>query len=260
MNEPAQEFRKLPLLKVIRGAFSLSWQHRASLFRVSALPMLAVIAFTLAFNVARSEESDLLGWTLYLFYGLATCWLAVSVHRLVLLETSDASSLSADNLKRIGLFLAFLIGVWALYAGLALLIFSGLLNVLIGGYVPTGEKRRELPVPLEWLNTVAVVLAYYVVARFSLVFPAITTDRKPDLAAAWHASKRNGWRLAVVVGVLPWSLKKLTELFYRDGATDAEYAVLVVITVLFTLIEVVALSLSYLEITSPAPPPTDPPA
>jgi len=63
-----------------------------------------------------------------------------------------------------------------------------------------------------------------------------------------------------VVGVLPWSLKYLTELLYRDGATYGEFAVLVVITVLFTLIEVVALSLSYLEITSPAPLPTDPPA
>ena len=260
MNEPAAEFRKLPLRKVIWGAFALSWQHRVSLFRATALPMLAVIAFKLAFNVARSDESEFIGWTLHLFYGFATCWLAVEVHRLVLLENSDAISASAENLKRIGLFLIFLVGVWLLYAGLALLIMSGLLNVLVGGYVPAGEERRELPMSIEWLNTLAIVLAYYVVARFSLVFPAIATDRKPDLAAAWLASKRNGWRLAVVVGVLPWSLKYLTELLYRDGATYGEFAVLVVITVLFTLIEVVALSLSYLEITSPAPLPTDPPA
>jgi hypothetical protein len=184
----------------------------------------------------------------------------VSVHRLVLLETSDANSFTPENLKRTALFLAFLIGVWALYAGLVLLIMSGLLNAFLGRYVPTGGERPQLPVSLEWLNAAARVLAFYVVARFSLVFPAIATDRKPDLGAAWLESKRNGWRLAIVVGALPWTLEQLTDLIYRDGATDAEYAVLVVLTVFFTVIEVVALSLSYGEITSPAPPPTDPPA
>ena len=74
------------------------------------------------------------------------------------------------------------------------------------------------------------------------------------------ASRRNGWRLAIVVGVLPWCLQQLTDLMYRNGASSMEFAILVVLAAALVIVEVVALSLSYWELTSPAPPPTHPPA
>jgi hypothetical protein len=260
MSESAVEFRKLPLRKVIWGAFSLSWQNRASLFSATSRPLLALIACSLASEVTRFSQSLTLCWLMYLLYGIATSWLAVTVHRLVLLETSDASEISAQAAKRIGLFLAFLVGVWLLYAALVLLIMSGVMNAFLMRYVPAGGERPELSVPMEWINSAARVLAFVVVARFSLVFPAIAIDQQPDLVAAWRASKRNAWRLAVVVGVLPWCLHQFAQIIYRDGASPAEFAMIVVLTTLFTVIEIVALSLSYWELTSPAPPPTDPPA
>jgi hypothetical protein len=260
MSEPAVESRKLPLRKVIWGAFSLSWQNRASLFSATSWPLLALIACSLASEVARFSESQVMSWFMYLLYGIATSWLAVTVHRLVLLETSDAREISAQSAKRIGLFLAFLVGVWLMYAALVLLMMSGVLNAFLLRFVPAGGERPELPVPMEWINSVATVLAFVVIARFSLVFPAIAIDQQPDLVAAWRASKRNAWRLAVVVGVLPWSLNRFAEFIYRDGATPAEFAMIVVLITFFTVIEIVALSLSYWELTSPEPPPTDPPA
>ena len=63
-----------------------------------------------------------------------------------------------------------------------------------------------------------------------------------------------------MVGLLPWCLQQLTNLLYRDGATAVEFSVLVVLATLLIIIEVVALSLSYWELTSPEPPPTPPPS
>jgi hypothetical protein len=259
-QSPPAPRARLPLRKVIWGAFALSWQHRVSLFRATALPLLVLIACTLASAVARVGESDALSWVFYFLYLAATSWLAVAVHRLVLLEESDTAALNAQNLKRVLLFVGALVGVWILFAGLVLIITSGLLNIFLMRYVPAGGKPPQLPVPIEWVNGVGIVLAIWIVARFSLVFPAIAIDHKFDLMESWRHAKRNGWRLAVVVGALPWTLERLAELLYRDGASSVEYAVIVVMTTFFTVIEVVALSLSYWELTSPAPPPTDPPA
>ena len=71
------------------------------------------------------------------------------------------------------------------------------------------------------------LIAYWFIARVSLMLPAIAIDRKPDLGAAWQASRRNGWRLAIVVGLLPWCLQHLVDLLFRDGASTIEFALLV---------------------------------
>ena len=52
MSEQAPGFRKLPLRKIIVGAFLLPWQHRGELFRATAIPLVAVIACTLIADAA----------------------------------------------------------------------------------------------------------------------------------------------------------------------------------------------------------------
>jgi hypothetical protein len=69
----------------------------------------------------------------------------------------------------------------------------------------------------------------------------------------------NSWRLAVVVGLLPWLLGALTSMLTREGASDVEWCLLQVIVSVTLVIEVVALSLAYRELTAPEPPPMNPP-
>jgi hypothetical protein len=59
---------------------------------------------------------------------------------------------------------------------------------------------------------------------------------------------------------LPCALKWIVALLTRDGATTVEFGLLLVLTSVFTVIQVAALSLAYWELTQPAPPPTPPPA
>jgi len=268
MSQPATEYRKLPLRKVLFGAFRLPWEHRGPVFRAAAMPLLAVIACSLAGNIVELQRSVAANVTLSVIYGIAVSWLAINIHRLVLLETPDASAKAdAASLRRLAIFFGVGMAIWILYLGLTMLIAGGVINMLFPSrYIVAGTDAaqapptRTLPFSPEWIVRGAAFAAYWVVGRVSLMLPAIALDQKPDFVAAWLASRRNGWRLAIVVGVLPWGLQQLTELLSRNGASGAEFALLVVLGAALVIVEVVALTLSYWELTSPAPPPTPPPS
>ena len=63
-----------------------------------------------------------------------------------------------------------------------------------------------------------------------------------------------------MVGALPWALNAIGSVLYRDEASWVEFGVLLVLTSIFTVIQVAALSLSFWEVAQPEPPPTAPPA
>jgi hypothetical protein len=268
MSEQPPEFRKLPLRRVIFGAFSLPWLHRGEVFRATAIPLLAVIACTLVSDTADFNESRVAALLLIALYGIATSWLAIAVHRLVLLDAPDARArFDMPALRRLAVFFGIVVSLWVLYQGLTMLISGGILGIFMPPrYIPTTSEPGKLPehvslpVSFEWIVNLSRAMSYWIVARVTLMLPAIAIDRKADLIAAWSASRRNGWRLAIIVGVLPWCLQQLTNLLYRDGATLVEFGILLVLATLFVVVEVVALSLSYWELTSPAPQPTHPPA
>jgi hypothetical protein len=99
------------------------------------------------------------------------------------------------------------------------------------------------------------VIGTYFVARWSPVLPATAIGGKASLRAAWRLSARNGWRLAVIVGALPWALSYGESLLYRQNATLPELTILVVLSVLSSMLGIIALSLSYQDLTRGREPP-----
>jgi hypothetical protein len=252
--------RSLPLRGILFGAFTLSWRHRRELARATGLPILAVIACTLAQNVAGLSENRPVQWTLYFIYSIALSWLAVSIHRLVLIEdAAGQEQFSSTALKRLGRFVGTVIGLWLAYLSLVLFIVNVTL-LPVARYTAVGESPNPLPIDTGWFLTGAMILAMWPIARVSLLFPALAVDRSFDPIAAWRATRSNGWKLAIVVGALPWALRSIANAMYRDEATWVEFGALLVLTAVFTVIQVVALSLSYWELTRPEPPPTPAPA
>ena len=250
--------RRLPLRRTLFGAFAQSWQHRGELARATGLPILAVIACTLLQNVAGLSENRPAQWTLYFVYVIALSWLAISIHRLVLIEdAAGREQFSSTALKRLGRFVGTVIGLWLSYLALMLVILN--MTVLPWSYVPAGQGDHALPFDFGWFMAGAMILAMWPIARLSLLFPALAVDRSFDPIAAWKATRGNGWKLAIVVGALPWALRSIANAMYRDEATWVEFGALLVLTAAFTVIQVVALSLSYWELTRPGPPPTPPP-
>jgi hypothetical protein len=253
--------RRLPLGRILFGAFALSWRHRSAVARATGLPMLAVMACTLLQNVTGFSASGPVSWTLYFVYCIALGWLAVSVHRVVLLD-GDAVRVRLDavGLVRLGRFVATMIGAWVLFAVLMIVLISAAMlpftTLSSSGAVPV---TTPLPKAMPYIELAVRILALWPVARFSLLFPALAVDHRFDPLAAWQASRGNGWKLAIIIGVLPWVLQRLVELMYRDEASMVEFGILLVLASVFTVIQVAALSLAYWELTRPEPPPTPPP-
>jgi hypothetical protein len=180
----------------------------------------------------------------------------------VLLSPADGNAFAGSGgATRLVLFLAVVVCIAVLY----LTVMFGCANLLVmtmgWRYTPTGTPPAE-SMDISWLIWVSQLAALYVGGRLALTLPAIATDQGFSFRQAWIHSRRNGWRLTLVVFGLPWLLARLANLLARDGATSVETAVLLVLGVAVLIIEVVALSLSFYDLTAlpREPPPTHPPA
>ena len=266
MSDPATATRKLPLRKILWSAFALPWRHRADFVGPLGLPLLAMIGCSLAWR-RMAFQPPVAAWVAMVpVYCLAMSWLAITVHRLVLLEASDARTpWNAQSWRRLGLFTAAGAGLWLSYVVIGVLIASvvvGLISITHGDAeaLLKGDPTKLPLAAIEWISYSSFVLTAWAIGRLCLVLPAIAVDDKPDVAALWRASRGNAWRLAVVAGVLPLGLELLMNLLEGHSPPALVSSVFAVITAPLVVVEVVALSLSYWELTSPAPPPTPEPS
>lgn len=244
---------------MIHDALVLPWRHRVELFRAAGLPLLALIAVSLCWEFLAWKLGWMLQWLANFLYLFVLGWLATTVHRLVLLDEVSASShFRVRSWQRVCVY--FLAAAFLLVLFLAIKYTSlNVIGIASGlSRVPAGGERHETAwLLLDWATTLA---AFWLVARFVLVLPSIAVDQGHELRSAWRVSRGNAWRLAVVYGVLPWAIDWGRWLMYRDGASNVELALLVVLRCMLGVLEVVALSLSYAALMQGAPPPTDPPA
>jgi hypothetical protein len=234
--------------------------------RATSLPLLFVVATTLVWHVTSFGDSKAVAWIAWAAFALSFAWLAVTVHRLVLANGWEPRPLLAElNVRRFVYFVGALVFIWALYLAVKLILMGLLLNLVYPPrYVPAdgmAPAERMDVVGLTWIDLIASFLAYWLIGRISLILPAIAIDRKPDAVDIWRMSRGNAWKIAIVVGALPWVLNLVIDALWREGATTFEVASLGILTGVFGIISVVALSLTYFELThASAPPPTHPPA
>ena len=265
--------RRLSLPRVVLGTFTLTWQHRVDVARTIGIPLLVVIACTLAWNLAAMHVSKSGKWVFYAVYLLANCWLAVVTHRMVLMdEPGKPTHFDKAAWKRLFVFVGLVAALWALYVVMKLLIIKGVLDLVVFGARVPGSPKDALGFPdmTPWVKVLDIVgdwVPFLLIGRFILVLPAVATGERLQPGKAWRDSVGNGWRLAVIIGVLPWLLDMLVDLLYRNGATRFEFGLLLVLSSFCTVLGVIALSLAYRDLvilpasdaTAPAPPPSDPP-
>lgn len=182
--------------------------------RAVGFPLLFLLATFLAWHASSFAESTTAAWIAYGAFVLTLAWLAITIHRLVLVDGWSRTPASGSMpLRRFAWFVAALMLIWLLHQALTLIVVGLALNLIYPPrYVPAGEIQappREMQ-NVEWLGTLAYVLVYWVIARVSMVLPAIAVDRKLDVVDSWRRSRGNGWKLAIIVGVLPWVLERST--------------------------------------------------
>jgi len=172
---------------------------------------------------------------------LVYSYLAVTCHRIVLLGGGSVPRFGIRKwTSRETRFFAWLVGIY-LTATLTLAMLPSLLSPVmeISGY-------RIWTV----LNIAAATPVVYLVARLSMIFPAIAVDEHPDIKWAWVISRGNGWRLLVIVGILPMITGSVLRLMERADSTLLEDLAVVLISFIVLIIEIVAVSLSYRQLTT----------
>lgn len=231
---------KLDLGKVIVGAFVVPWWHWRDFLRVLAFPIAAMATLGLAwyFTVAKLPP-----WTaipVCVAYGVLFAIFAVSCHRLVLL---DARRVEAGWSRREFRFLFWLLGIYLVGVAIWLPLWTLIINVAMN--LPGAGRPEQMD---DWMRQLAAVPAFYVGARLAPILPAVALEQNVSFRWAWRFTRGNGWRLVVVVGVLPWAISQLVGLLYRSDPTALETAALTVVGIALFAVEIAALSISYREL------------
>jgi hypothetical protein len=226
--------------------------------------MLAVLAAFLAWH-AVGATSTYVVWLLWGVFAVSIAWLAIVTHRLVLThDWKPRSTFEEFSFRRLAWFIGALLLIGFAVIAITMIVATLAANIVIGPrYIAAGETPPPDPPGeyFEWIKSFSTVIAYFFVGRISLLLPAIAVDRKPSLAEAWRCSRGSSWKLAIIVGALPWILEQTTIVLWREGSSSVEIASLGILTAVFAIVGFVALSLSYYELThASAPPPTHPPA
>jgi hypothetical protein len=104
---------------------------------------------------------------------------------------------------------------------------------------------------LQWAEKAVWAVLFYPFGRLSPMFPATAVEHQPlpRIRWAWQLTRGNGWRLFVVVAVLPWLFALLLGAVYRDGATTVEWLLVCLLFLALLVVEIAAVSLSYKELT-----------
>jgi hypothetical protein len=246
--------------RVLWNALAFPWNHRLRVLQIAGVPWLVLAACLLAFDLTRVDESDIAVWSLYFLQCLASAWLAIGVHRLVLLGSGNIGShLDAQGLKRGGKFFGLLLAFWLLGTASAELLYELGNEWLLSPPALRVSFWERLSIYLGVLVMISIGMSW-LFAKICLLFPALAVDQKFDLAAAWRLSRGNVIRLAVITSLFPILLTTLSLFVSAQYATPAGFASIAVLHPTVLIVEVAALSLSYAHLTAPARPPTDLPA
>lgn len=234
---------KLPFLKIIVASLFFAWTNKAEFLRAISVPTLVLVVMWGIWVSYATESQGYLPWLLLLGYGLSFSFLAVTCHRLVLVDDVDRhKSFKARPGYRELRFLAWVIVIYAINT-----ILEGIPQLLVQyfGSAALAEAGGNM---LYWVKQVAAIPALYVLARLSLAFPAAAIDRHPGLRWSWTRTRGNGWRIFVVVALFPWLINMLIWFTWRKEATVAEEVVLSILAFVWLAIEIVALSFTYKEL------------
>jgi hypothetical protein len=259
--------RKLPVGSVLARAFALPWSQGGRLLRVVWVPLALIAAISIFQILALLPGSQSIGGLWQLGYSLCVAWLAVGIHRYVLVDVRDViAEPPAATARRVVLYAIAVTVIWALFVALVAALSIVYNKLLIG---QAGESMQRLELLMEEMRgaLVAIFVAAIAIAilagRFCLLLPVISIDGRASTAI--RAARGNTLRLTLVFSLLPCvfvllSMGLIEESLIDESSTRIPRIGLSLLGVVFLVIEVAALSLAYRELISRAPPPTHPPA
>ncbi|MCP3889873.1 MAG: hypothetical protein GY702_13510 [Desulfobulbaceae bacterium] len=236
---------QLPVQKIIVGALFLAWGRKETYLRAISFPTLILVSIWALSNYVASSESQPLYFLIMVLWGIGFSFFAVTCHRLILIGTDDVYSSFNFRLRiREVKFLGWILIVYTIVTLAEMVPMTITMN--LNGSYGTENSSEEF----YWLSQIFKIPALYVLGRLCLVFPATAVDGKAGLKWSWLITKGNGWRVFVIVGLVPWIFSWLVWLVWREEATLVEQVLLTLVTYIGLAVEIFMLSLTYKELSS----------
>lgn len=211
----------MEIKRTIGGAFGYVYAYRTQFAKALVLPVTVIVALG---AIPRHDLGVALVLVLTAVRLLVYSILAITTHRMILLGPQAVAEWGVYlPQKREFYFMLVSIGM-----GLTMVPFGVLTLIPVIGLV------------------VAVIGMVYTLARLSLVFPAIATDRRWSFADSWKATQSHQVLMIVVVGIFPFILSVPGQLLSHIPHTRLAVNVLSAFTMIFI---VAALSVAFQVIT-----------
>ena len=140
-------------------------------------------------------------WTLFGAQILLFAWIGVAVHKLILAPQSGQTT---AHVFSIGTTMSY--GAWSTLLSIGLMVgvmlVGGAISSILVNTLPDFGTDKAMG---TWILVAAGALATYFPARWSMVLPLVALDRSEGATWSWRSTRGNGWRVALLVYVLPWT-------------------------------------------------------
>ena len=227
-------------------AFWYPWKYKVQFFNALALPVVLVISIAAIWTEFKPEGRTL-NLFIYIIYFLSVSFFAISCHRFILIGAGNKVSQSyVLMMKRIIAFSLLGIFVYILAGIPFAVILTVAMNILPDSNLVSSSHNLTAD-NFNWVKLVLMLPFGYFVGRLSLVLPATAVDATTSFRWSWQATKNNGVRMLVLIGVLPWVTTILLDLLWRENGTMFEYVFLSILGYLVVAVEVFILSLAFKE-------------
>lgn len=227
--------KRLPIKTVVREALQIVWCKRARLFQALISTGLVLVALDMRPSYLSVED-----WRLDTLLAVANIVVftlfAITCHRIVLLDQAETPKYGIRSWsQRETRFLGWTVVGYFFFSliSMALAMFAGIAAAII--------PADEAPPTLWYLF---LFPGSYVFARLAVLLPATAIDERHDMKWAWETTSNNGWRLVVVVALLPWLLASAFD-FLTIGESLLLEFILHTVAYALMAIEIAVLSVSF---------------
>ncbi len=233
---------KLPIIATFIQVLYVM-KERYIYFLKFSIPIIVVMALMFIFgeSIAPQKSPGFMGFVLLVVLMLVISIVVVAFHRTFIMDIDDVNNtaiirLTAREWRFVGWYFAVFF-----FAGILMVIMAFLFAGVLKESALANGSFQLLGLPI-----------YYLLARWLLVLPATSVDdEEASMTTSWHLSEGNGWRLVVLVFLLPLIMNMLSLFLFSQGMIIL--TIIGMILYLFSLVTgigVISLSYSYLKLNT----------
>jgi hypothetical protein len=209
----ASPMKPLLLTKTIQQSLQVVWAKRRRLFWALAPSGLGLACLHAAVeNLKASAPQWLLVLLLTISSGLLFTVFAVACHRIVLL---DGAGIPRYGLRAWSMRETRFLG-WSVVGSLSYMAITLILVMMLTFLLPATGVVLDPATPEASVSQIFMVIGFaamipgsYVMARLAVLLPATAIGERHNMEWAWKLTSGNGWRLTLLIALLPTLLSLL---------------------------------------------------